>query len=148
MYLLLTWGFQLFDSLTYTTVKMIPFQDRKRIRKILYSKSALLVLTFLLLIAGNGVWNIYQKYKTATIERDIAHRALTDIETRTELLKASLAHLGTERGIEDEVRQKYTVAKKGEEVVVVVDDSAKKSENSDAMDDSDLWQKIVSFFKK
>lgn len=125
---------------------MIPFQDRKRIRKILYSKSSLLVLILLLLIAGNGAWNIHQKYKTATIERDIAHRALFDMEARTELLRASLAHLETERGIEEEVRQKYTVAKKGEEVVVVVDDSAKKSKNGDVVITRSLWQQLVSFF--
>jgi len=125
---------------------VIPFQDRKRIRGFLYSKTSLSVLFLLLLLAGNGVWGIYQKSKTASSERDIALRSLTDLESRTAELKTSLSHLETERGIEEEVRQKYTVARKGEEVVVVVDDSAKKSKNDEVVDTRSLWQKLAPLF--
>lgn len=125
---------------------MIPFQDRKRIRGFLYSKTSLSVLFLMLLLAGNGVWGIYQKSKTASSERDIALRSLTDLESRTAELQVSLDHLGTARGIEEEVRQKYTVARKGEEVVVVVDDSAKKSKNDMVADEGGFWQKVLSVF--
>lgn len=132
--------------LEYTTLVVIPFQERKKIRKILYSKVTLLVLFVILVAMGRGAWSIHQKTQIALSEREIAERSLSDLETRTAELKESLVRLKSEWGIEEEVRQKYTVARPGEEVVVVVDDSVKKGENSEAGNGKSLWQRFVSFF--
>ena len=125
---------------------MIPFQERKKIRKILYSKVTLVVLFVVLVAVGRGAWAIHQKAEIARSEREIAMRALTELETRTVELQASLELLKSERGIEEAVRQKYTVARPGEEVVVVVDDSSKKGKNSEVMEQKSYWQNFISFF--
>lgn len=125
---------------------MIPFQERKKIRKFLYSKVTIAVLFVVLFAVGKGAWSIHQKAEIARSERDIARRALSELEARTTELQTSLVVLKSERGIEEAVRQKYTVAKPGEEVVVVVDDSLKKGENGEAMAGRSLWQSFVSFF--
>lgn len=95
---------------------------------------------------GKGAWGIHQKAQIALSEREIAARSLSDLEARTAELKESLTRLKSERGIEEEVRQKYTVARPGEEVVIVVDDSGKKGENSGAMEQKSFWQKLASIF--
>lgn len=125
---------------------MIPFQERKKIRKFLYSKVTIAVLFVVLFAVGKGAWAIHQKAGIARSERDIAERALSELETRTAELQESLALLKSERGIEEAVRQKYTVARPGEEVVVVVDDSAKKGKNGEAMEQKSYWQNFISFF--
>jgi len=124
---------------------MIPFQERKKLRKIMYSKLTLAVLFVVLLAVGRGSWDIYQKAVVAETERAIAEKALTDIQNRTIELQTSLERLKSTQGIEAEVRQKYTVARPGEEVVVVVDDSSKKGENSGVVSEKSLWQRITSF---
>jgi len=125
---------------------MIPFQERKKLRKILYSKVTLVILFIILLAVGRGAWSIHQKAKIAVSERDIAERSLLQLESRTAELQKSLTRLKSEQGIEEEVRQKYTVALPGEEVVVVVDDVAKKGKNSEAVETKSFWQRFVSFF--
>jgi len=124
---------------------MIPFQERKKLRKILYSKFTLFVLFVLLIVVGRGAWKIHEKAVVAQTERDIAIRSLDDLGSRTNALQASLVLLKSDHGIESEVRQKYTVALTGEEVVVVVDDNTKKSENGEVVEKS-FWQHITSFF--
>jgi len=125
---------------------MIPFQERKKLRKILYSRVTLVVLAVVLFGVARGAWNIHQKAEIARSERDIASHTLSDLESRTAELKTSLVRLKSERGMEEEVRQKYTVAKPGEEVVIVVDDSAKKGKNGGATDTKSIWNRLASFF--
>lgn len=124
---------------------MIPFQERKKIRKIVYSKVSLVVLGILLLVTADGAWNIYQKASIARAERGRAERALTDLQDRTTELEASLARIQSERGVEEDIRQKFTVARPGEDVVIVVDDITQKSENSEAGSKS-IWARIGDFF--
>lgn len=125
---------------------MIPFQGRQKLRRILYSKVTLFTLAVLVFFVGRGAWNTHEKAQIARSERNIAERALLDLEARSSELQASLIRLKSERGIEEEVRQKYTVARPGEEVVIVVDDSAKKGENSETVAEKGLWQSFVSIF--
>ena len=125
---------------------MIPFQERKKLRKILYSKVSLAVLLVILFAVGQGLWRIQEKVTIARAERDLAARSFADLQSRTEELQASLARLKSDSGIEEEVRQKFTVARPGEEVVVVVDESAKKGKNGEAMEKRSIWEHIQSFF--
>ncbi|MBI5400491.1 MAG: hypothetical protein HZB12_00005 [Candidatus Yonathbacteria bacterium] len=125
---------------------MIPFQERKKLRKILYSKTSIALLFLALFVAGKGAWSIHQKAQIAISERDISARLLSDLQSRTTELQASLVRLKSDRGIEEEVRQKYTVARPGEEVVVVVDEKAKKSENGAMSTSTSWWREVVSFF--
>ncbi|MDO8604448.1 MAG: septum formation initiator family protein [bacterium] len=125
---------------------MIPFQERKKIRKILYSKISLALLFIVLFFVARGAWRIHQKAQIARSERDIAARSLLELQSRTAELKLSLEHLKSEQGVEEEVRQKYTVARPGEEVVIVVDETDKKSENGEALQTKSLWARMLSFF--
>ena len=112
----------------------------------MYSKVTILALFVVLIAVGKGAWEIHQKAVIAETERDITAKELADVQTRTSELEASLAQLKSNQGIETEVRQKYSVARPGEEVVVVVDGSAKKSENGEAVGKKSFWQQFISFF--
>lgn len=133
-------------SKVYTTGEMLPFQERKKFRQILYSKATLAIFFVLIVLLARGVWQISQKAAIARAERDEAVRSLHDLQNRTSELQASLARFNAGTGIEEEIRQKFTVAKPGEEVVVVVDDGAKKSENGTAQDKS-IWERFLGFFQ-
>jgi len=125
---------------------VIPFQERKKLRKILYSKISLVILAVMLFFVGKGAWGIHQKAQIAISERNIAQRSLLELEARTVELQASLIRLKSDIGVEEEIRQKYSVVRPGEEVVVIVDDRAKKSENSKVGIGNWILQSIISFF--
>ncbi|OHA84272.1 MAG: hypothetical protein A2937_03420 [Candidatus Yonathbacteria bacterium RIFCSPLOWO2_01_FULL_47_33b] len=125
---------------------MLPFQERKQFRKILYSKASIFVVFVVFVFVARGAWHVHQKAEIARAERDGAVRVLAELQERNEALEASLGRLKSDQGIEDEVRQKYAVARPGEEVVVVVDDSGKKGKNGDEALQKSFWQRLVSFF--
>ena len=129
----------------YITGEMIPFQERKKIRKVLYSKFTLAVLSGLLFVVIGGAWQIYQKAMVARAERDITARGFADLQSRTKELETSISRLKSNKGIEEEIRQKYTVARDGEEIVIVVDENVKKSENRKVVTDESSWQRLASF---
>lgn len=125
---------------------MLPFQERKKIRKILYSKATLIVLLVTLVFVVRGAWNIYKKAAIARAERDQVAKDLADMEGRTAELRTSLERLRSNHGIEEEVRQKFTVAKPGEDIVVVVDENAKKGKNDEATEQG-FWARFLGFFQ-
>ncbi len=123
---------------------MIPFQERQKFRKIMYSKVSLVVLFVVLIAVGKGSWDIHQKSVIAETERGITERSLLDLESRTRELEVSLTRLKSDQGIEAEIRQKYMVARPGEDVVVVVDDTTKKGKIGDAPNPKSILEQILS----
>ncbi len=126
---------------------MLPFQERKKFRKILYSKATILVLLVVLVFVARGTWEIHEKATIARAERDQASRTLADVDGREAELEASLILRRTDQGIEDEIRQKFTVARPWEEVVVVVDESAKKGKNDEGAGKG-FWTMFLKLWKE
>lgn len=126
---------------------MSLFQERKKIRKILYSKVTLVVLFIILIVASRGAYQIYGKAARARIEREEALSALAEMKIHTTELTENIARLKSDRGIEEEIRQRFTVARPGEEVVVVVDENDKKSKDSEIAGGQSLWARFLSFFR-
>ncbi|MDD5152871.1 MAG: hypothetical protein PHS95_02650 [Candidatus Pacebacteria bacterium] len=126
---------------------MLPFQERKKVRRILYSKTMILVLLVVAILVARGTWQVYTKASIARAKSDESAQKLKEIQERNSTLEASLAHLKSNNGLEDEVRQKFNVARPDEEVVMVIDENSKKSENGANVSEETFWQKILSFFK-
>lgn len=126
---------------------MIPFQERKKLRKILYAKATLGVLFVLSVIVARGAWQVYQKAAIARAERVEAESSLGELVSRTKGLEESIDRLKSERGVEEEIRQKFTVARSGEEVVIVVDETSKKSKNGASDDTIASWVRFLEFWK-
>ena len=138
--------FALVSNIHYTTGEMLPFQERKKFRKILYSKASILVLLIASVLVSRGAWQVHEKAVIARTERDESARILVDLQERNKALEASLVRLKSSQGIEDEARQKYAVARPGEEVVVVVDESSKKGKNGDEAPQKSFWERFISLF--
>lgn len=126
---------------------MQPFQERRKVRKILYSKTVLVVLFVIFLLVARGAWNVYQKAIIAETERDRGLENLKNLQERTRDLEASIARLKSGVGEEEELRQKFSVAQSGEDVVVVVDETAQNDNNSGASQELSFWDRVASFFK-
>jgi len=97
---------------------------------------------------GNAVWNTYEEYTRAKEKEQRASEELQTLAERKSELEKNLARLGTEKGIEAELRQRYNVGKEGEEVVVVLPNS-NKSEQLETEEEgfmASLWQAIVDVF--
>lgn len=58
---------------------------------------------------------------------------LEALQQRAQALEANVDHLMDERGIEEELRNRFDVAKEGEQVVIILDDEDASNSDLDAL---------------
>lgn len=101
---------------------MFDFHEKRKIRKVLYSKVVFIILLFIAVLLSTSAYSrfiVAQQTKERLEDRRIDLKAL---ETRAEVLGSKVEHLENERGIEEELRNRFDVAKEGEQVVIILED--------------------------
>jgi len=128
---------------------MLDFKEKRRLKKVLYSKPTIILLGLILIFLVNTVWGIYNKAKVAHDNKELVLQNFNDLKEREEYLSLKIEKLKTERGIEEEVREKFGVVREGEEVVIVVDSDIEneKYKKQNIFNPQGLWQKFLSIFK-
>ena len=125
---------------------MIEFQEKRKIRKLLYSRATLFVLIIIIALLLTEVWDVYQK-QSLTRDNLAKTAAVYDgLQAREKMLSSEIERLKTDDGVEVEIRDKYGLVKPGEEVLVIVDkDEGSKSDSPSSP--VSFWQKIIGWFK-
>lgn len=126
---------------------MAILREKKKIHQIVYSRPMLVLLVVLLVVTLNSTWKMYEKASLAREQKNRLEKELEDLKSRELELEAKIANLKTERGLEEEIRGRFSVAKNGESVVVVVDPSS--GEGTSTKDESvigGLWHKFLGLF--
>jgi len=100
---------------------MKQFQQKRRFQKIIYSSGAIVILVLVALFFFNSTWDVYRKAKETAEKRGQAQAELDKLKEQEEYLRSQIDRLSTEKGIEEEVRTKFNVAKEDEGVIVIVD---------------------------
>lgn len=103
-----------------------------------------LVGAFAVFMAGS-VWEVRNKERLAWQERVKAEERLRDVTERYSALSESVERFATERGLEEEFRKRFPVAKEGEEVIVLVD-APEASAGSRPSEPDDWWKRIKNWF--
>jgi cell division protein FtsB len=125
---------------------MIDFQQRRKIRRIFYSKITFVVLILLVLFMSKQVYDIYKKETLSRENLQSISGEYNSLKSRQKMLTSEIDRLKTDEGIEEEIRDKFSVAKPGEQVVVIVDSSS-TVEDSAKNSNVGFWQKIIDWFK-
>lgn len=94
------------------------------------------------LLLGTATWSIYFKEEAARQAHLDEAKRLSDLSTRQQNLSAQIDSLNTQAGVEAEIREKYPLAKSGEEVIVLTNSPASKSASSGSQS---LWQGLLSW---
>lgn len=119
---------------------MNDWEEKRKIRSILYSKVALILLLVILILAIKGTFNLYQKSREARINKDRVVIQLDELYQRQFFLKEGLKELNSEKGVESMMRQKFNVKKEGEEVAIIVE--------QEGNDDSVPQSRIINFLQR
>lgn len=101
---------------------MKQFQQKKRIRRILYSPIVLLILAIITVLLIRGCFGVYNKQKTSEANLERERMELQKLATRENSLSSSLNYLKTDQGVENEIRSKFRAVREGEKVAVIIDD--------------------------
>lgn len=105
---------------------MLDFRERTLFRRILYARPTIAVLLVVTALVFRGVWGMYEKKHEAEARRDSAKMELAKQEERLLELKNDLASLSSERGLEEEIRKRFMVAKEGEGMIVITREDQEK----------------------
>ena len=118
---------------------MFDFHEKRKLKAILYSK---VVFVLLILIAVLLSISAYNRFIVAQETKDRLNDRKEDLEAlemRAEVLQGKVDYLENERGIEEELRNRFDVAKEGEQVIVILEDKENKTERQ-GEDDLDTPQ--------
>ena len=100
---------------------MATFQQRNDPMRLMWRRVIAVILLLFVAIAVRGVWGVYNKSRESQVLKIEAEATLQDLQTREKELRADIANLKSDRGVEAELRERYDLAKEGESVVVIVD---------------------------
>jgi cell division protein FtsB len=116
----------------------------KRSSKSVWKRLLVFVFLFsLLIILGNSTRKVYNKNIEAEKALVRMEQEIKELKDRQTELKDSQERLKTQEGIEYEIRKKFSVAREGEHVAIIVDN---QSTSTESVETNSSWQKIKSFF--
>ena len=104
---------------------MFDFHEKRKLKSYLYFKPTIVAL---FLLAGLLSTSVYARL---TVERDMAKKQasvaleLETLNAQASALESQVGYLKSDRGVEEEIRTRYQVAKRGEQVVVILGDPQK-----------------------
>ena len=118
--------------------------------QILFSRGMALVVIFLIVFVGFGVFSIAGKSIDASKARKLAEAQAAAITAKESDLTAKLNTLDTTAGEEAALREQYPVVSQGERVVIIndgSDDDATAPSGTDS-NSGGFWNYLKTFFKK
>lgn len=103
---------------------MLDFQQKRKVRGVIYHPVTLGILAILCLFAIHSTWAVYRKKTVSEESKNSSLKHVENLRERDAELVYKMERLKTEQGIEEEIRSKFSVAKEDENVVIVVQDEA------------------------
>lgn len=123
---------------------MRSLEEKRALRRFIYSRLTIIVLLLVLLLLGRSVWKAWQRYEQAKSDRDASARNYEELEEREAKLAERLLLAESERGEEEQLREKYGAARPGEQVIIIVDNDTATS--TPARSRSGFWTWLWSWF--
>ncbi len=111
---------------------MFDFHQKRKMRTIFGSRltqGILLILSFFVLISA---YNRYLIALEMAERREAVESEIQSLQERRTTLESEVKYLSNERGMESELRKQFDVARKGEQVVIILDEKAKVVGDSEA----------------
>ena len=123
---------------------MLRVREGNPWKKIFFSWPTVAILFVIAILITRSTYFVWLRER-ATAELLSERKAeLADVNRRGVLIEEKLEALGTPRGIEEEVRSRFEVAKPGEKVIVIVDQNAASSGIA-SVGGRSIWTRVRAF---
>lgn len=100
----------------------MDFEQKRNLKRILFSKTSVVILALLVILLMRATWSIYTKVQLTRANLDTINRDYTKLKSREVDLTKHITDLQSGDGIEAQIRQKFRVIKAGEQIAVIVND--------------------------
>jgi len=114
----------------------------KLTRKVLFIRVSVFIFVLFSILTIRSLWIVYEKNKVVRERHTGLEEEITNLKGRKASLEEEIGRLGTERGLEEEIRTKFQVARPGEETVILVE-----SEQATSSEKKGFWDTIKSLFE-
>lgn len=113
---------------------MRSFQKSGRLKRIIQSKTFLIFFGIVILAFIYSMFDFIGKMEETGKNRKIVEDKITELEKSKEKLNSDITKLKTEQGIEESIREKFGLAKEGENMILIIDDknSSEIPKNTDS----------------
>lgn len=101
---------------------MKELQKKHKTRRLIYSIPSLILLTFFTLMFVRGAIKMVAKERESNASLKNTKDRVVALTLREQELRKDITRLGTEEGIENEIRDRFSVIEEGEHLAVIVDD--------------------------
>lgn len=125
---------------------MNEFRQKRDLNKKIFSPVSLAVLSIIAIILLISTFKIYVKSRNVIQKNERMAQEIADLEKRKAELEAEAAKIGTESGLEEEIREKFSVKKPGEEVLTIMDKKPEDDKISEG-EGRGFFRKILEFVK-
>lgn len=99
---------------------MKRLRERQKVKRRIYSRSVQVLLLVVFLFLANSTWQIYKKNQEARNELLKAKEELALLEANSAEIVQKIKDLQSERGRDREIREKFGVAREGEDALVIL----------------------------
>lgn len=123
---------------------MLDFQQKWKFKSFMYSKGMRIFLAVVALYSLFSAYTVYQKRRQSTIDVHEAELRLLALSAKETVLLQEIDHLQTDEGLEAEIRNKYSVAKEKEQVVVLVENEPATA--TEVTQKESVWNRVEKFF--
>src|SRR3989344_1056661 len=103
---------------------MRNFQEKRTFKHILQSKLFLVLLSVILLIFAWKVFGFWGKMQETAQNRKLLEDKITALEQQKEKLSLDINTLKTDKGVEENIRDKFGLVKEGEGMIVIVNEKS------------------------
>jgi cell division protein FtsB len=111
---------------------MLEFESKRKTKKLIFSKLTIVILVVILVLLIDGTLNVYKKSIASSKKVSMVEEKLEKITERKDSLENKIVDIESEVGKEELLREKYSVAKEGEQAVFILD-----SENIETVDEKE-----------
>jgi len=117
---------------------------KRRKKRGAYLKLVIVVLLVFFLILIKASSNVYNKNVRAKENLEEIQKKFEDLKSREKNLSMEIEVLNTERGVDEEIRSKFRVAKEGEKIIFLIN-PPETSNNSEFDTEISFWSKVWKF---
>lgn len=118
---------------------MASFGKKKAITEYLYSRPAVFVMGILVVFLASSVYERLLVERQMLLRRSQTEQEKINLIERKEQLKDRVEYLNAERGIEEEIRTHFDVAKEGEKVIILMGESNKEPVVTEPPEELPRW---------
>ena len=123
----------------------MDFHEKRKFKRLLYSKLSLIILALIVIKLSFSVFDMYKKERDTRLKRIEQKNILYEFKKREKDLSDEIKRLSSKKGIEEEIRSKFEVGKKGESVVLIIDNPEEENIKNNIAEKS-FWQRLKDLF--